>query len=132
MARGRLYTENDNKFILANLDMDADKVAAKMGRSEDSIKAKISKLTGSHPIREIHNAGSTILLHKKGEENKLQLASLKELIQNSKSIKLIIKEDIENVKVLSFTDRHFTVQRANYRESFQYTELLNRDIRIIS
>ena len=132
MARGRLYTENDNKFILANLNMDADKVAKKMGRSEDSIKAKISKLTGSHPIREIHNAGSTILLHKKGEENKLQLASLKELIQNSESIKLIIKEDIENVKVLSFTDRHFTVQRANYRESFQYTELLNRDIRIIS
>ena len=132
MARGRLYTENDNKFILANLDMDADKVAAKMGRSEDSIKAKTSKLTGNARVTVTPKSSNYIILYKQGQQNKIYLSEMKELIQNKEYIKLIIKEDIENVKVLSFTDRHFTVQRANYRESYQYTELLNRDIRIIS
>ena len=132
MARGRFWEREEVDFIIANFKkMAGEELAIKTNRSVDAIRVKLFKLR------------SEKLINFKPRERKYKkdlkcvlvadyVKLIKESLENSVCLNLVINNIIENVKVLNNYNAYFTVQRANYRESYQYTDLLLGDIKIIS
>ena len=121
MAERKAWKQEEEDFIIKNYDfMGIDEIAETLKRSVTSIRIKMYELRDrklinykSRPIKEKHTLSATD-----------RIKQFKITIENSEYIKIMENSETERVKVLDTHNTYFTVQRKNYRESYQYTDLL--------
>ena len=131
MAKGRFWEREEVDFVIANYKtMTAEELAIETKRSIDAIRVKLYKLRNEKLI----NFKPRERKYKKDLKCILVADYVKlitEYLENSVCLNLVINNIIENVKILNNYNTYFIVQRANYRESYQYTDLLLGNIKII-
>jgi len=129
MARGRIYTKADTDFLTSNYGKIPNKeLCEKLGRSYNSIKVKMCYMVANGLY--IKNVKPNV--YDKAIKTADAILKIRKQIESSNYFNLVINNNTEKVEVLNFSNTYFTVQRANYRESYQYTDLLLGDIKIIS
>ena len=129
MAGGRIYSKADTDFLTSNYGkMPNEELCEKLGRSCTSIKVKMCYMVASGLY--IKNVKPNI--YDKAIKTADTILKIRKQIESSNYLNLIINNSAEKVKVLNFSNSYFTVQRTNYRESYQYTDLLLGNIKIVS
>ena len=132
------YTDKENQYILDNYSkLTVRVIAGNLGKSKRMIDDKIvsfrSKglIIGYKQSNYVPNAAN-VKLDMDGIRNKEFLTALRKAIKVNRYLNLIINNVPERCVVEYKNYSSFLVQRRNYKESFNFTEVLQGKIKIIS
>jgi len=122
MGKRKAWKQDEEDFIIKNYDfMEIAEIAEILERSVTSIKIKLYEL---RDLKLINYKSRPTKYNKVTVCAEDSIKQFKITIENNKYVTLKICTEMERVKVLDTHKTYFTVQRKNYRESYQYTDLL--------
>lgn len=130
MTKGRFWTAEDDNFIIQNHEiMTSYEMAEKSERTNNAVRVRMYQLRKQNKLHFMPRS------HTYNKKIKTILVTdyvklVKKTIESKEYLNLIINNRTENVRILNSNDSYFTVQRANYRESYQFTDLLLGEIKI--
>ena len=132
------YTDKENQYIIDNFNkISVNEIAVNLGKGKKNIEYKIamfrkSGLIDSYKRKNYVPSASNVKLDMDGIRNKEFLIALRKAIKVNRYLNLIINNVAERCVVEYKNYSSFLVQRRNYKESFNFTEVLQGKIKIIS
>ena len=128
MAERRAWKEEEETFIIENYDfMTTPELSEKLKRTITSIRIKLYEL---RDLKLINYKSRPVKYNKQKTSTEDLMEQFKIKVENSNYITMLIGTETERIKVLDTHKTYFTVQRKNYRESYQYTDLLLEVVRL--
>ena len=128
MGKRKAWKQDEEDFIIKNYDfMEIAEIAEILERSVTSIKIKLYEL---RDLKLINYKSRPTKYNKQRLPTKNLMEQFKIKVENSNYITMLIGTETERVKVLDTHKTYFAVQRNNYRESYQYTDLLLEVVRL--
>jgi len=122
MGKRKAWKQDEEDFIIKNYDfMEIAEIAETLKRTITSIRIKLYEL---RDLKLINYKSRPTKYNKVTVCAEDSIKQFKITIENNNYVTLKIGTEIERVKVLDTHNTYFTVQRQNYRESYQYTDLL--------
>ena len=122
MGKRKAWKQEEEDFIIKNYDfMGTTEIAETLKRTNTSISLKLYELRDK---KLINYKSRPVKYNKKRLPTENLMEQFKIKVENSEYITMLIGTETERVKVLDTHNTYFTVQRQNYRESYQYTDLL--------
>ena len=128
MGKRKAWKQDEENFIIKNYDfMEIAEIAEILERSVTSIKIKLYEL---RDLKLINYKSRPTKYNKVTVCAEDIIKQFKITIENNNYVTLKIGTETERVKVLDTHKTYFAVQRNNYRESYQYTDLLLEVVRL--
>ena len=128
MGKRKAWKQEEEDFIIKNYDfMEIAEIAEILERTITSIRIKLYEL---RDLKLINYKSRPTKYNKVTVCAEDSIKQFKITIENNNYVTLKIGTEIERVKVLDTHNTYFTVQRQNYRESYQYTDLLLEVVRL--